>query len=159
MCTHRRTLRHVYIHTYTLAGQKVIVWVECWWILEPRQQQGKMLLINQRTLWLLQRCHPVPSLKFSVNAGWRMTITRPWVVTGAFILSFNTSFLLLSLLSSHSLELHYSFLRVMQCVNRISVILIPKYFENKYDLPVCPYIWAVYTEMFVCLGKRNKSHL
>lgn len=68
-----------HIYTHTLAARKVIVWVKCWWMLEPPHQQWEMVRINQ-ILWLLLRCHPMPSFKiilfnillwFSINTGLR----------------------------------------------------------------------------------------
>lgn len=62
-CRHTHAHSHTRIHIHTLAGQKVIVWVKCWWMLEPPHQQWEMLLINQRTLWLLRDVRPMPSFK------------------------------------------------------------------------------------------------
>lgn len=68
-------------HTYTYTRElKSNVWVKCWWMLEPPHQQWEMVRINQIILWLLLRCHPVPSFKlilfnvllwFSINTGLR----------------------------------------------------------------------------------------
>lgn len=100
------------IHPYgpawcTLTGQQGIVWAKRGWMLEPLLQPWEKLLMNQRTLWLLRRCHPMPSFNlilcnivswFSANTGLRndKPLTRrlgPLAVAGAVMLLFIVSFL------------------------------------------------------------------